>query len=96
MSQSQNTTRTCDNPSCAGTSPAPAGVLVPTGVTVETITNGVSNRPDINWVVGYFASRSSDNVGLSPQSPPKLFCQLSCIAAYIAAGIAASSAPTQG
>ena len=84
--QSQNVTRTCDNLACVGCN----GNM---GRTVETIANGVTNRPDINWVIGYTAVRSGDNTQLNPTGLPLQFCQFSCIVAYLNAAIAAASAP---
>jgi hypothetical protein len=76
--QAEIMTRTCDNPSCAGTggsAPSP---------TVETITNGTTNRPDLNWFVGAAASRSADNTQLRPGAL-KQFCQASCVTAVVTA-----------
>jgi hypothetical protein len=75
--QTEIWTRTCDNPACVGTgSPNPASV------TIETITNGVTNRADINWVIGYTTTRSGDNTQLNAVGTPLQFCQMGCVIAY--------------
>jgi hypothetical protein len=73
--------RICDNPSCPGT-----GGSAPSGPTVETITNGTTNRPDVAWIVGSKATRSSDNTQLIPASPLLQFCQAACATAALEAG----------
>jgi len=85
--QAEILTRTCDNPSCTGT-----GAPAPAGVTVETVTNGTTNRPDLQWIVGYKTGRSPDNTQLNPAGPAWQFCQPSCGIAYLQSLLPAAQA----
>lgn len=76
--QNQICTRTCDNPDCQGT-----GDPYPKSVTVETVTDGTTNRPEINWIIGYNTNRSGDNTVLMPVGLPKQFCQPQCCIAFL-------------
>lgn len=86
--QAQVTVRTCDGPNCPGCN----GQAAPT---VETITSGTTNRPDIMWIVGYNAQRSSDNLSLNPVVAPAQFCSPVCIIAYCNALIAGTKTLAQ-
>ena len=86
--QEQIWTSTCDNPSCTGT-----GSPYPSSPTVETVTSGVSDRPDINWTITYDTARSVDNTQLNLVGIPLQFCQPACIIAYYQAELAAAQSP---
>jgi hypothetical protein len=70
--------RTCDNPSCTGT-----GGAAPFRKTIETVTDGITDRPDIAWISSSQTQRSADNRQLNPVGTTPQFCQPSCCIAYL-------------
>ena len=86
--QNQNVTRTCDNPNCQGTG-SPYSTK-----TVETITNGVSDRPDINWIFAYNTTRTGDNK-IGTVGDPLMLCGYACCIALATSKVEAAVAAAQ-